>query len=116
MDGLREGVHLRAHGQKDPLVEYKNEAFVLFGELMQNIKFEVLNNLFRSTTNLQQFEQFLQSLPQPSLSASNEPKPAPRRQRPPHTGPARRPDASALRRQATTANRSPRKARNSACR
>ena len=81
MDGLREGVYLRAHGQKDPLVEYKNEAFILFGELMQNIKFEVLNNLFRSTTNLQQFEQFLQSLPAQFSSAGNEaPEPAPRQQ------------------------------------
>jgi len=63
MDALREGVYLRAYGQKDPLVEYKNEAYVMFSELMANIKNEVLNNLFRSTTNLQAFEQFLMSLP-----------------------------------------------------
>ena len=56
MDGLREAVYLRAFAQKDPLVEYKNEAFAMFGELMDNIKLEVLNNLFRSTTNLQAFE------------------------------------------------------------
>jgi preprotein translocase subunit SecA len=82
MDGLREGVHLRAHGQKDPLVEYKNEAFVLFGELMQNIKFEILNNLFRSTTNLQQFEQFLQSLPRQLSSAGSTESAPPQRPRP----------------------------------
>ena len=46
MDGLREAVYLRAFAQKDPLVEYKNEAFAMFGELMDNIKLEVLNNLF----------------------------------------------------------------------
>jgi len=63
MDALREGVYLRAYGQKDPLVEYKNEAYAMFSELMGNIKNEVLNNLFRSTTNLQAFEQFLMSLP-----------------------------------------------------
>ena len=63
MDALREGVHLRAHGQKDPLVEYKNEAFVVFQELMENIKGEVLTNLFRSTTNLQAFQNFLRGLP-----------------------------------------------------
>ena len=77
MDGLRDGVYLRAHGQKDPLIEYKNEAFVLFGDLMQNIKFEVLNNLFRSTTNLQQFENFLHSLPQKLSSAGNNEAPPP---------------------------------------
>ncbi len=51
MDGLREAVYLRAFAQKDPLVEYKNEAFSMFGDLMDSIKLEVLNNLFRSTTN-----------------------------------------------------------------
>ncbi len=64
MDALREGVYLRAYGQKDPLVEYKNEAYSMFVELMDNIRNEILANLFRSTTNLQAFEQFLRSLPQ----------------------------------------------------
>ncbi len=69
MDGLREAVYLRAFGQKDPLVEYKNDAYGMFVELMDNIKLEVLNNLFRSTTNLQAFEQLLSSLPQMLLRA-----------------------------------------------
>ena len=84
MDGLREAVYLRAFAQKDPLVEYKNEAFAMFGELMDNIKLEVLNNLFRSTTNLQAFETLLRSLPQnliqadiPGLSSRPEPVAAP---------------------------------------
>ncbi|MEI6561737.1 MAG: preprotein translocase subunit SecA [Verrucomicrobiota bacterium] len=64
MDSLREGVHLRAYGQKDPLIEYKNEAYEVFVELMGNIKNEVLHNLFRSTSNLQAFEQFMANLPQ----------------------------------------------------
>jgi preprotein translocase subunit SecA len=68
MDGLREAVSLRAFGQKDPLVEYKNDGYAMFVELMNNIKNEVLNNLFRSTTNLQAFEQFLSNLPQSFLS------------------------------------------------
>jgi preprotein translocase subunit SecA len=63
MDGLREAVYLRAYGQKDPLTEYKTEAYAIFVELMESIKNEVLNNLFRSTTNLQAFEQLLASLP-----------------------------------------------------
>jgi preprotein translocase subunit SecA len=64
MDGLREAVGLRAHAQKDPLVEYKNEAYEMFVDLMANIKNEVLNNLFRSTSNLMAFEKFLSSLPE----------------------------------------------------
>ena len=71
MDSLREGVYLRAHGQKDPLIEYKQEAFKMFGVLMDNIKDEVLNNLFRSTSNIMAFESFLSNLPQ-FLSAPDE--------------------------------------------
>ena len=63
MDALREGVRLRAQGQRDPLVEYKREAYRLFEDLINNIRFEILNNLFRSTTNLTAFEDFLSSLP-----------------------------------------------------
>ena len=63
MDALRDGVHLRAQGQKDPLVEYKNEAYNLFVSLWDRIESEILNNLFRSTTNLEKFEQFLHDLP-----------------------------------------------------
>ena len=46
MDALREGVYLRAYAQKDPLIEYKTEAYEMFVELMANIKNEVLHNLF----------------------------------------------------------------------
>jgi preprotein translocase subunit SecA len=64
MDALREGVYLRGYAQKDPLIEYKTEAYDMFVDLMANIKNEVLHNLFRSTSNLQAFENFLASLPQ----------------------------------------------------
>jgi preprotein translocase subunit SecA len=64
MDALREGVYLRGYAQKDPLIEYKTEAYDMFVELMTNIKNEVLHNLFRSTSNLQAFENFLATLPQ----------------------------------------------------
>ncbi len=73
MDALREGVHLRAQGQKDPLIEYKNEAYTLFATLMDSIKGDALSNLFRSTASLDQFEQLLQSMPQ----EFNEPKDVP---------------------------------------
>ena len=64
MDALREGVYLRGYAQKDPLIEYKTEAYEMFVDLMANIKNEVLSNLFRSTSNLQAFEKFLSTLPQ----------------------------------------------------
>ena len=67
MDSLREGIQLQRIGQKDPLVEYKNDAYTMFVELMSNIKLEILHNLFRSTSNLQAFEKFLASLPQTLL-------------------------------------------------
>ena len=63
MDSLRESVSLRAQAQKDPLIEYKNEAFKIFTELMDNIDAEVVLNLFRSTTNIEAFKDFLRNLP-----------------------------------------------------
>ena len=41
MDDLREGVGLRAYGQKDPLVEYKLEAFAMFNEMVESIQDEI---------------------------------------------------------------------------
>ena len=64
MDALREAVYLRAFGQKTPLIEYQNDAYAMFVGLMDSIKEMALNNLFRSTTNLMAFEQFLATLPQ----------------------------------------------------
>jgi preprotein translocase subunit SecA len=64
MDGLRTSINLRAYGQKDPLIEYKNEAYGMFGELMGRIKEEVVHNLFRSASSLSAFESFLSALPQ----------------------------------------------------
>ncbi len=55
MDALREGVYLRAQGQKDPLVEYKNEAYALFTELMGNIESEAFHNLFRSAVAIEEY-------------------------------------------------------------
>ena len=63
MDALREGVGLRAQGQKDPLIEYKNEAYNLFVTLMDSIKQEALTNLFRSAGNLEDFLRQLHSQP-----------------------------------------------------
>jgi preprotein translocase subunit SecA len=47
MDDLKEGIHLRAYGQKDPIVEYKTEAFNMFMELLDLVNTEILTTVFR---------------------------------------------------------------------
>ena len=47
MDDLKEGIGLRAYGQKDPLVEYKGEAFKLFVLLLEQIRNEVVSFAFK---------------------------------------------------------------------
>ncbi len=47
IDDLREGIGLRAYGQRDILVAYKQEAFILFEEMLKAIRQEVLTHLFR---------------------------------------------------------------------
>jgi preprotein translocase subunit SecA len=64
MDSLRNSIGLRSYGQRDPLIEYKVEAFKMFDELMVNIKTEICHNIFRSASSLLAFQQFLGSLPQ----------------------------------------------------
>ena len=41
LDHLRQGISLRAYGQKDPLNEYKQEAFIMFEEMMESIRFNI---------------------------------------------------------------------------
>ena len=50
MDDLRQGVNLRAYGQRDPLIEYKKEAFSMFETLIATIKTKVVSAEFRSAT------------------------------------------------------------------
>ena len=47
MEHFKEGIGLRAFGQKDPLVEYKNEAFQAFQELLNDIQFDIASTVFR---------------------------------------------------------------------
>jgi preprotein translocase subunit SecA len=47
MDHLRDGIGLRGYGQKDPLIEYKREGFDMFSSMMDRIKSDVLDRLFR---------------------------------------------------------------------
>ncbi|MEM9999154.1 MAG: preprotein translocase subunit SecA, partial [Bacteroidota bacterium] len=54
LDEVKEGVGLRAYGQKDPLVEYKMEAYRLFEELIGEINEEVLGLVFKAGPLVQQ--------------------------------------------------------------
>ena len=46
MDALKEGINLRAYGQKNPLVEYKFEAYEMFEEMIESIKRTVVTFLY----------------------------------------------------------------------
>src|SRR6266581_8099956 len=47
MEHFREGIGLRAYGQRDPLVEYKNEAFEMFNELRDRIEMSIVSATYR---------------------------------------------------------------------
>ena len=55
MDQLREGINLRAYGQKNPLLEYKSEGFKMFQEMMADMSATTIQRLFR--TQLQGMEE-----------------------------------------------------------
>ena len=48
MDQLKEGINLRAYGQKNPLVEYKQEGYGMFTNMMLDTDRETLKRIFRS--------------------------------------------------------------------
>lgn len=55
MDDLRRSVSLRGYGQRDPLVEYKREAFEMFSDLMGTIKLGIIRAAFTTTTNVEAY-------------------------------------------------------------
>src|SRR3990167_8749369 len=88
LEDLREGIGLRAAGQRDPLVEYKGEAFSLFEKLMASIDYEIVHRIYkvqvRQEPKIEEIEEKgvevhpeakLESgnSPQPTLDASQEP-------------------------------------------
>ena len=46
MDDLKQGIHLRAYGQHDPVVEYKNEGYEMFQAMIQGIRDETVRRMF----------------------------------------------------------------------
>src|SRR2546426_1418360 len=59
MDSLRNSIGLRQYGQRDPLIEYKAEAFKVVDGLVVNIKTEVCHNILRSASSLMGFDPLL---------------------------------------------------------
>ena len=53
IDMLREGINLRAYGQKDPLLEYKREAYEMFNKMMYEIQGDTVKHLFRTKFGIQ---------------------------------------------------------------
>ena len=53
IDMLRDSIGLRAYGQKDPLIEYKREAYDLFNKMMYEIQEDTVRHLFRTKFGIQ---------------------------------------------------------------
>lgn len=53
IDMLRDGIGLRAYGQKNPLLEYKKEAYDMFNNMMYDIQSETVKHLFRTKFGIQ---------------------------------------------------------------
>jgi preprotein translocase subunit SecA len=57
MDDMKDGIYLRGYGQKDPLVEYKHEAFRVFEEMMIGLSEEATEFVFRSEATIERKEE-----------------------------------------------------------
>ena len=57
IDMLKDSIGLVAYGQKDPLIEYKKEAYNLFNALMAEIQSETVRHLFRAKFGVQVFDE-----------------------------------------------------------
>ena len=55
LDHLKEGIGLRGWGQKNPLIEYKREAFAMFKDMMEHVRFDIVHHIFH--LNLDRFNQ-----------------------------------------------------------
>ena len=52
IDSLKEGMHLRAHAQTDPLVEYQKEAYLAYQEIISSIKEGIIDLIFKTKVTL----------------------------------------------------------------
>ncbi len=87
MDILREGIGLRAYGQRDPLVEYKREAFDMFGQMIASIEEEAVETVFKLQPVRPErirgvFSSVSQELSHPEVSRFQRPKEEPINEQP----------------------------------
>jgi preprotein translocase subunit SecA len=75
MDHLRDGIGLRGYGQKDPLIEYKREGYDLFAGMMQRVKSDALERLFRVQAVRQEAPEQQQAAPPPPPPVITRPQP-----------------------------------------
>ncbi|PIS40955.1 MAG: preprotein translocase subunit SecA [Candidatus Kerfeldbacteria bacterium CG08_land_8_20_14_0_20_43_14] len=57
MDHLRQGIGLRGYGQRDPLVEYKKESYLLFSQLLGTIRSQLVHTIFKARVSQSMVEQ-----------------------------------------------------------
>lgn len=81
MDILREGIGLRAYGQKDPLVEYQHEGFDMFEDMTYRIKEEALEYILKVRPFIEEkiqgiFEALPQEFSHPEFNRPRQPQPA----------------------------------------
>jgi preprotein translocase subunit SecA len=73
MDKLREGIGLRAYGQRDPLIEYKREAFEMFSSMIAGIEEEAVEAIFRmQLSRPERFKGVFSTLPQKFIHPEGE--------------------------------------------
>jgi len=65
MEYLREGVRFQAYGQRDPLVEYKREGYILFQKLLDKIKTDIVNTIFKVSV-------MAQNMPRPDTDSGQQ--------------------------------------------
>ncbi|MBQ3641489.1 hypothetical protein II906_06170, partial [bacterium] len=72
IDMLRDGIGLRAYGQKNPLLEYKREAYEMFNNMMYDIQSQTVKHLFRTKFGVQIISPDAQGIPEETLLMDNE--------------------------------------------
>jgi len=64
LDSVKEGIGLRAYGQKDPLLEYKREAFEMFKQLLDEINQEAISLIWKAIPEMQADQRKMQQAPE----------------------------------------------------
>jgi len=115
MEDLRRSISLRSYGQKDPLVEYKAEAYKYFEELMNGVRVEICTGLFRSASNLESFENMLSILARSARTQGPENAPPPPAAAPAGPGAAPAPAPEVQLPKVTLRREAPKVGRNDPC-